>query len=153
MRSRWSVVAQLGREKSTRGAQDRVGAAELGVFPFQLADPGRIRGRGPRPLARVDLGPLHPAAERVAADSQLLTDAPARRRGVARLFLDVEHEADRPLPQLIRILPWCWHDSILRSVRSLHETRGDSVPVEGVPGPDLMLVEADLSLSLLQAFL
>src|SRR6266536_2941197 len=114
------------RRKSARGAQDRVRAAELGVFPFQLPDPGRIRAGQPAPLPGIHLGLLHPAAQRVAVDSQLLTDAPARRRDVTRLLLDIEHETDRPLPQLIRILPWCWHDSILRSVRSLHETRGDS---------------------------
>ena len=57
--------------------------------------------------------------------------AVARRRDVARRLFDVEHEADRPLPQLIRILPWCWHDSILWSVRSLHETLGDSRQASG----------------------
>jgi hypothetical protein len=67
-------------------------------------------------------------AQRVAVDTQLLADAPARRCDVARLLLDVENQADRPLPQLIRILPWCWHDSILWLIRSLHETRGDSFP-------------------------
>src|SRR5690242_8183213 len=101
------------RRKSARRAQDRIGAAEFGVFPFQLADPRRVPARGPWSLPGIDLGPLHPAAERVAVDSQLPADPPARRRGIARLLLDVEHEADRPLPQLIWILPWCWHDSIL----------------------------------------
>ena len=89
-------------------------------------DPGRIPARGPWPLAGIDLGLLDPAAQRVAVDTQLLADPPARRRDAARLVRDVQDQADRPLPHLIRILPRCWHDSTLSWVRSLHQTRGDS---------------------------
>ncbi len=42
------MAVELGREKSTRGTQDRIGPPQLGVLPLQLPDPGRIRSRGPR---------------------------------------------------------------------------------------------------------
>src|SRR6266536_3389931 len=115
----------LRRKKRSRcaGSRSRGGARRL---PVPAAGSGSHPRRTARAASRNPPGPAYPAAQRVAVDSQLLTDAPARRRDVTRLLLDIEHETDRPLPQLIRILPWCWHDTILRSVRSLHETRGDS---------------------------
>jgi hypothetical protein len=51
------------------------------------------------PLPGIYLGLLHPAAQRVAVDTQHLTDASARRRDAARLLLDAGYEADRPLTQ------------------------------------------------------
>ena len=36
------------------------------------------------------------------------------------------HEPEGSLPQLLRILPWCWHDLILSGNQALHQTRGDS---------------------------
>jgi hypothetical protein len=62
------------------------------------------------PLPGIYLGLLHAAAQRVAVDTQHLTDASARRRDAARLLLDAGYEADRPLTILIRALPWCWQD-------------------------------------------
>lgn len=32
----------------------------------------------------------------------------------------------RPLPQLLRVLPWSWHDATLSWNQTLHQTRGDS---------------------------
>src|SRR6266568_1003287 len=58
-------VAELGREKSARRAQDRIHPAQLSVLPLQRPDPRRIRRRSPRPQAPVDLRLLSPAAQRV----------------------------------------------------------------------------------------
>jgi len=69
--------------KSTRGAQDRVRAAQLGIFPLQLADPGRIPAGGPRPLPRIDLSLLDPAAERIAL--LIPSSSPIRRHAIVTL--------------------------------------------------------------------
>ena len=88
------------RKKHSRcaGSRWRGGAR---VFPFQLADPGRIRGRGPGRLPESIWARFtHPRSVSLLIPSSSPMRL-ARRRSVARLFLDVEHEADRPLPQLI----------------------------------------------------
>src|SRR6266571_6332575 len=131
-RSPWLVAVELCRKKSTRGAQYRIGPAQLGVLPLQLPDPRRISGRRPRPLTRIHLRLLHPPAQRVAVDPQLLPDPPARRRDAPGVLGDVRNQANRPVPHLIRVLLWCWHDSTLSWVRSLHQSRGDSGGAEVV---------------------
>src|SRR5947207_9273366 len=136
-RSPWLVAVELRRKKSTRGAQYRIGPAQLGVLPLQLPDPRRISGRRPRPLTRIHLRLLHPPAQRVAVDPQLLPDPPARRRDAPGVLGDVRNQANRPVPHLIRVLLWCWHDSTLSWVRSLHQSRGDSVLAGGGPGQEV----------------
>src|SRR5437899_2812115 len=49
----------------------------LGVLFLQLLDPCRVRGAHPGSHARVDLGPLHPAAQGVRVDPELLADPAA----------------------------------------------------------------------------
>src|SRR5207245_2162814 len=120
-------VAELGREKSARRAQDRVDPAQLSVLPRQRPDPRRIRRRGPRPQAPVDLRLLSPAAQRVGFDPQLAAHLPAGGRHAGVLVLDqVQHQPDRPVTQLVRILPCCSHRPTLPWIGSLHKTRGDS---------------------------
>ncbi len=101
----WSCTTGPAGLICTACWQYRICPAQLGIFALQLADPGCVRARGPRPLAGIDLGLLDPAAQRIAVDSQLLTDPPTRRRDAPSLSGDVQDQADRPLPQLIRILP------------------------------------------------
>ena len=120
-------MAELGREKSTRRAQDRVHPAKLSVLPLQRPHPRRIRRGAPRPHPPVDLRLLGPAAQRVRLDPQLAAHLPAGRRHAGVLILDqVQHQPDRPVTQLVRILPCCSHRPTLPWIGSLHKTRGDS---------------------------
>jgi hypothetical protein len=101
--------------------------AQLSVLPLQRPDPRRIRRRRPRPQATVDLRLLGPAAQRVRLDPQLAAHLPASRRHAGVLILDqVQHQPDRPVTQLVRILPCCSHRPTLPWIGSLHKTRGDS---------------------------
>src|ERR1700739_4827608 len=80
-----------------------------------------------RPHPPVDLRLLGPAAQRVRLAPQLAAHLPAGRRHAGVLILDqVQHQPDRPVTQLVRILPCCSHRPTLPWIGSLHKTRGDS---------------------------
>src|SRR5262249_35564776 len=101
--------------------------AQLSVLPLQRSDPRRIRRRCPGPHPPVDLRLLGPAAQRVRLDPQLAAHLPAGSRHAGLLILDqVQHQPDRPVTQLVRILPCCSHLPTLPWIGSLHKTRGDS---------------------------
>ena len=72
--------------KSRCGLQDRIRPAQLPVLPLQLHQPTPIIAGDSRSGAGIDLGLLHPAAQRVTVDAQLLTD-PATRTSHRQLQL------------------------------------------------------------------
>jgi hypothetical protein len=55
--------------------QDVVGPAELFHFLAQLDELVVLGGRRPLPPSGVDLGLLHPEAQRLGADAELVGDA------------------------------------------------------------------------------
>ena len=69
-----SLDRRGGREENRCGFQDVVRPTQLTHLTLQLSDPLRIRRRRPRPAARVDLGLVHPAPQRLRADAQLARD-------------------------------------------------------------------------------
>src|SRR5260370_34477781 len=80
---------------------------------------------------------LSPAAQRVRFDPQLAAHLAAGRRHAGLLVLDqVQHQPDRPVTQLVRILPCCSHLPTLPWIGSLHKPRGDSAtPSEATHPP------------------
>jgi hypothetical protein len=97
-------------QKSRRGLQDRIRPPQLTVLPLQLHQPTPIITRHPRPGAGIDLGLLHPAAQRIPVDTQLLPN-PTTRAGHRQLQLiigqNIIDQTDRPITNLRRILLRC----------------------------------------------
>lgn len=62
------------RCRSRRGHQDRVGAAQSPVLPFELRDPFRVAPGGSGPVTGVDLRTLAPGAQSLGVDAELLGD-------------------------------------------------------------------------------
>src|SRR3954452_22522965 len=106
---------ELPREETRGRQQDLVGPLELTNLPLQLPQPGGIGGRHPRSATGVDVGLLAPTAQRIDIDPHPRPDPVHRRRHrQLRLFLArLGDQANRPLPQLIRVLPRCWHGPVL----------------------------------------
>src|SRR3954454_10585227 len=106
---------ELPREETPGRQQDIVGPLELTNLPLQLPQPGGIGGRHPRSATGVDVGLLAPTAQRIDIDPHPRPDPVHRRRHrQLRLFLArLGDQANRPLPQLIRVLPRCWHGPVL----------------------------------------
>lgn len=65
----WAV--ELRREASLGALQDRIGPPQLPDLSLELDDPGRVRRRGNRPRAHIDLGQLHPGAQRLLMHTEL----------------------------------------------------------------------------------
>src|SRR3954454_10751168 len=103
------------REETRGRQQDLVGPLELTNLPLQLPQPGGIGGRHPRSATGVDVGLLAPTAQRIYIAPHPRPDPVHRRRHrQLRLFLArLGDQANRPLPQLIRVLPRCWHGPVL----------------------------------------
>src|SRR3954451_24625893 len=101
----WAV--ELRRGESRRALEDLIRPTQLAVLPLKLGQSGPLVGRQTRRVAGVDASLLHPVPQRVRHDPQLLTDPPAG--GVDTQLLrpvdQVEREADRPLTQLVGVLP------------------------------------------------
>ncbi len=95
------------QRKPTRGLQDRIRPPQLAVLPLQLHQPTPIIAGHPRLSAGIDLGLLHPTAQRVTVDAQLLPD-PTTRAGHRQLQLIIDQkiidQTDRPITNLKRIL-------------------------------------------------
>src|SRR3954452_16894317 len=106
---------ELPREETRGRQQDLVGPLELTNLPLQLPQPVGIGGRHPRSATGVDVGLLAPTAQRIDIDPPPSPDPVHRRRHrQLRLFLArLGDQANRPLPQLIRVLPRCWHGPVL----------------------------------------
>jgi hypothetical protein len=101
--------------------------AQLTDLPLQLGYPLRILARRARPLPRIDLRLTDPTTQRLPVDTQLGRDRRDRSLTTPRLPLDLDHHPHGPIPQLVRVLPRCWHDSHLCRLRSLQKTRGGSL--------------------------
>jgi hypothetical protein len=87
--------------------------AQLAVLLFELAHVSSLVGAEPDAVPLVDLGLVDPFAERLDIEAKLVRDLADRTPLFSGLSPDLEHEADRSLPQLSWVLPRCWHDSIL----------------------------------------
>jgi hypothetical protein len=90
----------------------------------------------PRRATRVDVGLLAPRPQRVGHDPHLGGDLVHRcvQRQVGLLIAGFAHEPDRPVPQLLRVLPRCWHLSTFPWNQSRHQPRGASVEVVRLDG-------------------
>src|SRR4051794_33401988 len=106
---------ELPREETRGRQEDLVGPLELTDLPLQLPQPRRVRGRGPRPAPGIDLRAPAPSAQRVHVDPHPWTDPVHRRRQrqLRLLLTRLTDQANRPLPQLVRVLPRCWHGPVL----------------------------------------
>src|SRR3954469_4580184 len=106
---------ELPREETRGRQEDFVGPLELTDLPLQLPQPRRVRGRGPRPAPGIDLREPAPSAQRVHVDPHPWTDPVHRRRQrqLRLLLTRLTDQANRPLPQLVRVLPRCWHGPVL----------------------------------------
>src|SRR3954447_24765379 len=106
---------ELPREETRGRQEDFVGPLELMDLPLQLPQPRRVRGRGPRPAPGIDLRAPAPSAQRVHVDPHPWTDPVHRRRQrqLRLLLTRLTDQANRPLPQLVRVLPRCWHGPVL----------------------------------------
>src|SRR5665647_867261 len=65
----------------------------------------------------------HPEQPTTTTSTQVIALPPAHQPESGTSQADQPH---RPLTQLVRILPRCWHDPTLPWNQTLHETRGDS---------------------------
>ncbi len=128
-----TTTAVAGRAPARRNSTPptRISLARFSFadLRLQLLDPGRLRRRRPGPPPAVDLGLLDPAAQRVRVRPR-----PAARSACTAAFIDntgppssrFAHQPHRTLPQLLRVLPRCWHDSTFPWNQTLHQTRDDS---------------------------
>ncbi|MPZ47916.1 MAG: hypothetical protein GEU75_01130 [Dehalococcoidia bacterium] len=100
-------------EKSGSRLEDLVRPAQLAVLAFQLAKPLPLVRRQARPAAGIDLSPSHPLAQRLRRHAALAGDRLDRRplRGVLARVL--QHQANRPLPDLYWIPRSLCHAPIL----------------------------------------
>src|ERR1700691_4978262 len=91
--------------------QDLIRPPQLTVFPLQLRDPHLILCRGTRPRPVIDLGLLHPAAQRLGVNAQLAAHPGQLTLAPAVTGPDLQDHLYRALAQLIGVLPLCRHDS------------------------------------------
>jgi hypothetical protein len=84
------------------------------------------------------LGVDHPAAQRLTVQTQLLTHGGVPAVTHPSRFTPLAHQANRPIPQLIRIHPWSSHRlHPLHTEWSLRGPRGGSVHLpQGFPGAE-----------------
>ena len=73
------------QENSRRAPQDRVGPPQLADLLLQLLDAPGPLGGGAGPVAGVDPGLAHPAAQGLGIDPQLIADAPETPPGPIRI--------------------------------------------------------------------
>ncbi len=101
---------ELPREETRRRQQNLVRSFQLINLTAQLLDLGDLRRGLPRPSTGVNLGLLSPGPQRVRVHPNPWTN-PVNgliQRQTLLLLPGLEHETDRSIPQLLRILPWCW---------------------------------------------
>ena len=120
----WAV--ELRREESRRRLQDLVRPAELTHFSLEIVDAPLLLTRDARADTSVDLRPVDPVAQGVFVDAELLTYPGQRTARGQRVSPQIHHHAHGTLTQLVRVLPWCSHWTILRWVQCLHQSRGGS---------------------------
>src|SRR5690606_16873254 len=72
----------------------------------------------PRPGAGIDLCCANPVAQRLCVDVQLPGNPGDRALRRDRIATGVQHEPDGLLADLLGILAWCGHDSILPRIRA-----------------------------------
>jgi hypothetical protein len=92
---------------------------ELTDIGLQGLDRRPVACRGPRPLAGIDSRPLDPAPQSVGNHPDLRADPDHRLVQRQSRILDhrLRNQPLRPLTQLVRILPRCWHDPPFREIR------------------------------------
>src|SRR5699024_6015542 len=89
--------------------QDRVRPAQLVHFFLQLSEPLGVAGRGPGPVALVDLGLHNPVPQSLGIDPELLAHTAERTRPRRWIPPRVHGHPRGPLPKLIGVLPRCCH--------------------------------------------
>src|SRR5689334_3626321 len=109
----WAVAGPTPAKKPRPPSGSRC-PPQFPVLPLQLGDPLRVRRRGARPLATVDLRLLDPVPQGLPVDAQLVRHPSDGSLLLPGLLPDLEHHPHRPLTDLIRILLRCWHDSYPR---------------------------------------
>ena len=112
--------AQLRREESRCRLQDRVRPTQFTDLTFQLGDPDRRIGGRPQPGTGINLGLGHPTAQGLRIDPQLPPDPGAGTLAAGRAGPGIEHQPDRPLPQLIGVLRSFHWIPLITSRRSRH---------------------------------
>ena len=142
-----AVCARLVAGETVKALSSELGVSEATLHLWKrqaLIDAGRAEGiksfeadelaqahKTTRALARVNVGPLDPAAQRLVADPQLASDPRDHRLVVRVLLSQVQHHAHCPLFQLRRVPlrgGLVLHDSILASkVWSLLDSQADSM--------------------------
>ena len=98
------------RKKPTRSAGSRWPAPKLPDLLLQLLDAPGPLGGGAGPVAGIDPGLAHPAAQGLGVDPQLVAHAPETPPGPVRVGQGVQHQPDRAVLELIRVRPGCRHD-------------------------------------------
>ncbi len=88
-----------GSVEGRRGPQDFIRPPQVAVLPLEFGDPTCLVAGDARPVAFVDLGLLHPVAQRLGIDPELLTDPPQRFRPSRRVPPQVDRQPDRLAPE------------------------------------------------------
>lgn len=104
--------------------------------------PRRVRGGDAGTSAGIDIALLAPAPQRVRVDPDPRADPQHRlvHRQPWLLLSSLNDEPLRALPQLVRVLPRCWHEPTFPRVQTLHQSRGASVcPWDRGEGEDVGL--------------
>jgi len=108
--------------------EDRVRTPQLAVFLLQLGQAGVPIGINARRGHALGLGLTNPRAQSLLVDPELLGDAGNCPVRTIRVRQRVQRHPRRAITQLVRVPPWCCHESIvLPAVRCLHQTRGAPV--------------------------
>jgi hypothetical protein len=86
---------ELRREESRRGTQNLIGPQQLLHLLLQAADLGALLRRDPRPHALVDIGLVHPLADRLDSEARLPGDPLHRAVLLPRLGAQLTDQTNR----------------------------------------------------------
>src|ERR1019366_10787013 len=98
-------------KESRRGLQNRVRPPQLTILQLEVSDPLRVRGRRSSPQTTIDLSGANPITHRLGMNAQLLSDPTDSPSTCRRIPARIQSHPHSPIPRLLRILPWCSHNS------------------------------------------